>query len=93
MDNKKNFENSNDTVMRTVLLMSLLKNEKYTAAELAEILNCSVRHVHRMINGLKAAGIKMKIKRGRFGGFKIVDDRFHISGQLYLETLKKLKND
>jgi predicted DNA-binding transcriptional regulator YafY len=86
-------QNRNETVMRTILLLSLLKNEKYRAAELAELLDCSKRHIHRLINGIRDAGINVKAVQGRYGGYYIKDDRFHISGQLYLETLKKLKND
>ena len=93
MENIKEIKNYSDTVMRTILLLSLLKNKKYTASELAEILDCSARQTHRLINGLRAAGINVKTEQGRYGGFKINDNRFNVTEGFYLDILRKLKND
>lgn len=84
-------ENSSDTALRVVLLLSLLKNKKYKAAELAEMLDCSERHVHRLINAIRNTGIKVKSKSGLYGGFEIKDDRYTITDRLYIDMLKKLK--
>lgn len=76
-------DNISTTTVKIILILSLLKKKRYTAAELGEILSCTDRHVRRLINGIIAAGIDVKIKRGQNGGYKIDNLDFNVSERLY----------
>jgi predicted DNA-binding transcriptional regulator YafY len=73
---------------RTLSMLLLLQARgRLSASELAELLEVSVRTVHRDIDQLNAAGVPVYAVRGRDGGFELLPGwHTQLSGLTNLET-------
>nr|WP_285839834.1 YafY family protein [Alkalihalophilus marmarensis] len=56
------------------ILFSLQQNEKMTTKELATQLEVTERTIHRDMDALSAAGIPVFAERGKYGGWKVVEE-------------------
>jgi len=85
--------NISTTTVRVIMLLSLLQHKKYSSLELSQLLNCSKRHITRLVKGIRDAGIIVKSKPGKGGGYEIKNIDYKISGKLYNEMLRRLDGE
>ncbi len=68
-----------DRLIAIVLLLQ--NNERMTSRELAKELEVTERTIHRDMEALSAAGIPVLAERGKFGGWKLLENyRTNLTG-------------